>query len=270
MTDIPDEDFACAETLYENLNVTGSIETPVSMDERLQDIANIARAVLSEREAFKSRARAAWIAGRDAALRAIENNDYAGTSTYGQLCACINSVGALEPPAEFGPDETEALRAEVTRLKDIAKSFELKVTFDQTVIKNFSNKVTEFHETLTEICDAGLIYWEPQTKRGLVSKAEMLLRVDAVLGRDSRKALTSDLIKHMANEPVVRTAIHDPTMYERTIATLRTQLAEHKALLREARDKGLIYWEPNTERGYIAKAQMIARIDAALGQEDEA
>lgn len=37
------------------------------------------------------------------------------------------------------------------------------------------------------------------------------------------------------------------------------------AALTEARDNGLIYWEPRTERGYTAKMQMIARIDALVG-----
>lgn len=35
-------------------------------------------------------------------------------------------------------------------------------------------------------------------------------------------------------------------------------------LLREARDSGLIYWEPNTARGHVAKADLLARIDAAI------
>lgn len=34
--------------------------------------------------------------------------------------------------------------------------------------------------------------------------------------------------------------------------------------LTEARHKGLIYWEPNTERGHVAKALMFVKIDAAL------
>jgi hypothetical protein len=37
-----------------------------------------------------------------------------------------------------------------------------------------------------------------------------------------------------------------------------------EALLREVRDKGLIYWEPQTQRGTVAKADMLRRIDAAL------
>jgi hypothetical protein len=34
--------------------------------------------------------------------------------------------------------------------------------------------------------------------------------------------------------------------------------------LTDARENGLIYWEPNTDRGYVAKAQMLARIDTVL------
>lgn len=36
--------------------------------------------------------------------------------------------------------------------------------------------------------------------------------------------------------------------------------------LRDARDNGLIYWEPNTERGAVAKANMLAKIDRLLGR----
>ena len=37
-----------------------------------------------------------------------------------------------------------------------------------------------------------------------------------------------------------------------------------RAALKDARDNGLTYWEPNTSRGHISKAEMIARIDAIL------
>lgn len=37
-----------------------------------------------------------------------------------------------------------------------------------------------------------------------------------------------------------------------------------RVLIRETIDKGLIYWEPNTERGYVRKAELIARLEAAL------
>lgn len=43
-------------------------------------------------------------------------------------------------------------------------------------------------------------------------------------------------------------------------------IAELLATLKDARDNGLIYWEPNTERGHVAKALMLARIDAALAK----
>jgi hypothetical protein len=35
-------------------------------------------------------------------------------------------------------------------------------------------------------------------------------------------------------------------------------------MLIEVRDEGLIYWEPNTERGRIAKARMLDRINRVL------
>lgn len=44
------------------------------------------------------------------------------------------------------------------------------------------------------------------------------------------------------------------------------EIARLRAALEEARHKGLIYWEPNTERGHVAKALMLARIDALIGE----
>ncbi len=39
------------------------------------------------------------------------------------------------------------------------------------------------------------------------------------------------------------------------------EVIEAAKLLEEVKNAGLIYWEPNTERGHIAKAMMIARIE---------
>lgn len=35
-------------------------------------------------------------------------------------------------------------------------------------------------------------------------------------------------------------------------------------MLREVRDEGLIYWEPQTERGHATKADMIARLNKLI------
>jgi len=43
------------------------------------------------------------------------------------------------------------------------------------------------------------------------------------------------------------------------------QIERLEAALRDARHNGLIYWEPNTTRGHVAKAEMLARIDTMLG-----
>jgi hypothetical protein len=56
-------------------------------------------------------------------------------------------------------------------------------------------------------------------------------------------------------------AMVEPTM-KRALSTPAREGVE--ALLREVRDKGLIYWEPQTQRGTVAKADMLRRIDAAL------
>lgn len=37
-----------------------------------------------------------------------------------------------------------------------------------------------------------------------------------------------------------------------------------RAMLIEVRDRGLIYWEPNTSRGVVSRAQMFADIDKVL------
>lgn len=39
--------------------------------------------------------------------------------------------------------------------------------------------------------------------------------------------------------------------------------------LADVRDNGLIYWEPNTSRGFVAKAKMIERIDRLVGPKVE-
>ena len=48
------------------------------------------------------------------------------------------------------------------------------------------------------------------------------------------------------------------------------RLREAVHLLEEVKNAGLIYWEPNTDRGHVAKAMMISRIDDfALSVEGE-
>lgn len=47
-----------------------------------------------------------------------------------------------------------------------------------------------------------------------------------------------------------------------TISRPLTLLEEASALLEEVQYKGLVYWEPKTQRGYERKADMIARIEA--------
>lgn len=37
-----------------------------------------------------------------------------------------------------------------------------------------------------------------------------------------------------------------------------------QAMLVEVRDRGLIYWEPNTSHGYVSRAKMFADIDKVL------
>jgi hypothetical protein len=49
-----------------------------------------------------------------------------------------------------------------------------------------------------------------------------------------------------------------------TAASRDDLFAELVTMLTEVRDAGLIYWEPQTERGYQSKCAMIARVDAVL------
>ena len=53
------------------------------------------------------------------------------------------------------------------------------------------------------------------------------------------------------------------------IVALRAEHAKLEGALRDARANGLIYWEPRTERGHIAKARMLAEIDRVLAQPAE-
>jgi hypothetical protein len=61
-----------------------------------------------------------------------------------------------------------------------------------------------------------------------------------------------------------RVAIHQAREAE---AALSVRIEALEAMLRETLDKGLIYWEPQTARGAVAKADMKARIAALLFSE---
>lgn len=52
--------------------------------------------------------------------------------------------------------------------------------------------------------------------------------------------------------------------YDVCICALEAERDGLRTALIDARDNGLIYWEPNTSRGHVSKAEMIQRIDAAL------
>jgi hypothetical protein len=45
------------------------------------------------------------------------------------------------------------------------------------------------------------------------------------------------------------------------------EIARLRALLAEASANGLIYWEPQTARGYAAKASLVSRIEDAIRSE---
>ncbi len=51
------------------------------------------------------------------------------------------------------------------------------------------------------------------------------------------------------------------------IERLRARVAELECVLRDARHNGLIYWEPQTTRGAVQRANMMSRIDIVLNKE---
>ena len=51
------------------------------------------------------------------------------------------------------------------------------------------------------------------------------------------------------------------------IERLRARVAELECVLRDARHNGLIYWEPQTTRGAVQRANMMSRIDIVLDKE---
>jgi hypothetical protein len=55
--------------------------------------------------------------------------------------------------------------------------------------------------------------------------------------------------------------------HEAEIERLRARVAELECVLRDARHNGLIYWEPQTSRGAVERAAMMARIDIVLNLE---
>jgi MarR-like DNA-binding transcriptional regulator SgrR of sgrS sRNA len=55
-----------------------------------------------------------------------------------------------------------------------------------------------------------------------------------------------------------------PTGTDIAILWAQGEIEALRDLLAHVRDKGLVYWEPNTARGRTAKATLHARIDALL------
>jgi hypothetical protein len=51
------------------------------------------------------------------------------------------------------------------------------------------------------------------------------------------------------------------------IERLRARVEVLECVLRDARHNGLIYWEPQTTRGAVQRANMMSRIDIVLNKE---
>ena len=58
----------------------------------------------------------------------------------------------------------------------------------------------------------------------------------------------------------------DGARLEEKLKAALAREAKLREALTDAHNNGLIYWEPNTERGRVTKMQMLARIDAVLAQ----
>ena len=56
---------------------------------------------------------------------------------------------------------------------------------------------------------------------------------------------------------------------EAEVEAAESSASQLREALTDARENGLIYWEPNTERGHVQKALMLSRIDAALKGESQ-
>jgi hypothetical protein len=53
--------------------------------------------------------------------------------------------------------------------------------FEADLLRSAADEIERLRELLSEAGNRGLIYWEPQTRRGAVSKAGLMARISAAL-----------------------------------------------------------------------------------------
>lgn len=113
------------------------------------------------------------------------------------------------------------------------------ITAIETAQEN-AEHCADFIELLKKVRDTGLVYWEPNTSRGDERRDDMIRRIDQIC-----------------------TPGADEAVEEVTDAETLTEAASE--MLREVRDTGLIYWEPNTDRGRVAQQAMVNEITDLIG-----
>ena len=79
------------------------------------------------------------------------------------------------------------------------------------------------------------------------------------------------IIERLRDEAKLETRLHNTTRIliedaADEIERLRERVTQLEGLLIDARDNGLIYWDPVTERGAIERSKMMSRIDVALNR----
>jgi hypothetical protein len=99
----------------------------------------------------------------------------------------------------------------------------------------------------------------PTYGQPLIQPDDIVARIDALIPRDG---LGRPLA--WANRLVPFRTLFDA---RNEIERLRARVADLECVLREARHNGLIYWEPQTTRGAVQRANMMSRIDIVLNKE---
>jgi len=88
--------------------------------------------------------------------------------------------------------------------------------------------------------------------------SDIVARIDALIPRNADGTPLAWVARSVSTEILAGAATE--------IERLRAHVAELEGALRDARHNGLIYWEPQTTRGAVGRAAMMARIDVILNK----
>jgi hypothetical protein len=75
-------------------------------------------------------------------------------------------------------------------------------------------------------------------------------------------------VRHFLNAEAMAKLIAAAPQLAAEVVRLEARVKELETLLAEANAKGLIYWEPQTTRGHINKAELVSRIEQALAKKE--